>query len=301
MIIVLEGPDGAGKSTLAKTLETQFEGFAKISTVHHGPYPHLKNPSVNYLASLRRKQHNGDKKELVILDRSWLSEPIYGKVLRAGIDRVGVASRRMLERVALKCGALVVRCLPPLKTVQANWAARKGKELIEAPEHLAAVWKGYQTMRTDLPLVEYDFTEGDGGVEFIVDHVYQAMKARPPATGIGQWGPESTLLVGEKVSKHGLPDLPFVSFMDRGCSAWLARHLEDWRVWEDQLYWVNSEELAPDFMGRPDAPTKVVALGRKASSWCEQAGLAYQAVDHPAYWKRFHHNVPYTSLMEILT
>lgn len=305
MIIILEGPDGAGKSTLAQRLADDLSTeFSKITLHHHGPYPGVKNPCVRYLASMRRRQHQGNS-ELVIMDRSWLSEPIYGRALRNGWDRVGPASRRMLERVAYKCGVLLVVCLPPYEVVEENWAKRKGAELIQAPEYLKSVYRDYQMklyQETDLVPLHYDFDEDGNSSTYgrILDRVRQVTEQRPPATGIGVWGPESTLLVGEKVSKHGIPDLPFVSFHDGGCSAWLARNLEEWQVPEFSLYWINSDGLSPDFLGREDAPTKVVALGNKAAKWCRNAGVEHRAVEHPAYWKRFHYTHEYTSLKEAL-
>lgn len=303
MIVILEGPDGGGKSTLVEKLadELYLSRFSKVHVTHHGPYPHLKNPSVVYLASLRRRQHQGNQ-ELVILDRSWLSEPIYGEVLRGGKDRVGVASRRMLERVALKCGAMVVNCLPAFEVVSRTWAARKDAELIQVPKHLLEVYKKYCQLEayTDLGLVDYDYPSG-GGLKSVFELARSLAEEKPPATGIGRWAKESILLVGEKVSSHGIPDLPFVSFHNGGCSAWLARQLEEWGVSERDLYWVNSEGLHPDFMGRDDAPQRVVALGGSAAKWCRTAGLEHTQVEHPMYWKRFHSTKPYTTLKEALT
>lgn len=298
MIVILEGPDGGGKTSLGRQLSKDAffgpNGAVTTHAVHHGPYPGMtQGLAVKYLASLRRRHHD-NQKVLVLMDRSWLSEPVYGAALRGGQDRVGVAQRRMLERVALKCGAMVVMCRPPWEVVKANWARRKGDELIQEEAWLKQVYDGYAQVRTDLPVLDFDYTQPVISLDRLFEYVTKALSPyRPPATGVGQWGPGSTLLVGERVSSAGWPDMPFVSFHEGGCSAWLARQLESWRVPESSLYWVNAYQLSPDFMGRDDAPKKVVALGKVAAAWCRKAGLAFDEVPHPQFWKRFHSHEEY--------
>jgi hypothetical protein len=305
MIIILEGPDGAGKSVLATTLQHRLSAQGqKVTLRHHGPYPTVKDPSINYLGGLKRFGHSDNARQALVIDRCWLSEPIYGAALRKGVDRVGVASRRMLERVALKIGTIVVRCRPPFEVCQRNWAARKGIELIQDNEVLQQVHALYGAMHehTHLPVIDYDYT----GARDALDPLWQMIDAlrhyRPPSVGIGAWSSKSMLLVGERVSRYGISDdLPFMSFHRGGCSQWLALQLEAWGVREDRLYWVNAATASPDFLGRVDAPPRAIALGQAAARWCRHAGLNYVTVPHPQHQKRFHHNEPYLSLKEALT
>ena len=207
----------------------------------------------------------------------------------------------MLERVALKCGAVVLLCRPPWSVVERNWASRKGQELVQEQAWMKQVYDGYANVRTDLDFINFDYTTNDLTKEQMLESLIGAFRSyKPPATGIGHWNEGSVLLVGDRVSKRGFPDMPFVSFNEAGCSAWLARQLEAWKVPESKLYWVNSHDLAPDFMGRADAPSTVVALGQFAAQWCRRAGLPYTEVEHPQYWKRFHASEEYTSLKEAL-
>lgn len=300
MIIILEGPDGAGKSLLAHTLGIRLEkmGLMTVSS-HHTSYPGLKDPSLRYLASLRRDwQHKPNR--VVILDRSWLSEPIYGQVLRGGVDRVGLASRRMLERVALKSGAVVVRCYPPYEVCQRNWAQRQADELIQEPAYLKQVYDLYENMITNLPVLTYDYTGPRGQIDHIDEAVIRMRNQVVPMDGIGYWHPTSTLLVGDRVSRYGWPDLPFVSFKRSGCSAWLAERLESWGFPEWRLYWLNAHQQHPEILGWSTAPKKVVALGEKASRWLERAGVEHQVAMHPQAHKRFHFAEEYKSLREAL-
>jgi hypothetical protein len=283
MIVILEGVDGSGKSTLAKWLETEVGvrgGFTRVSTIHHGPYPGLKNPSIKYLSSMRRRQHGNTVNELIILDRSWLSEPIYGMALRGGVDRVGVSSRRMLERIAMKAGTFVVVCRPTYDTAAANWAKNKGKELIELPSHFKQVYGLYNVLEhhTDLDCLYFDYELNKIDKHVLADRINSMVKYRPPSPGIGNWGEDSTLIVCDYRDSDGMLDLPYVNFDKDSVSAWFTLELERLGVNEDKLYWVNSSKLAPDFMGRSDAPRNVVALGNDAARWCNSAGLAFNYV-----------------------
>jgi hypothetical protein len=303
MIIILEGPDGAGKSVLAETLKIRLtkEGWTVVSH-HHGPYPELKDPSLYYLTSMRRRVHAGLARYAVILDRSWLSEPIYGQALRGGIDRVGLGSRRMLERVALRCGALVVKCYPPYATAKANWARRKGLELTDDNAAFDKIYEGYLLTKTDLPVIMYDYTGERGQLDRILEiAIAEAERAKSsPKDGIGYWHEDSVLLVGDRVSQYGWPDLPFVAFKRGGCSAWLAEKLEAWGVREHQLYWLNAYRQSPELLGWPQAPRRVIALGTLAGSWLDRAGVEHMLVQHPQAHKRFHHHEEYLGLKEAL-
>lgn len=307
MIIILEGPDGAGKSVLARTLQVRLarEGWT-VFMQHHGPYPSLKDPSLYYLASMRRRMHTRQARYAVILDRSWLSEPVYGQALRGGIDRVGVASRRMLERVALKAGTLVILCYPAYDVCLRNWAARRALELVVEDRAMRVIYNLYAPdkvrERTSLPVLTYDYADGPrDALEDLVLPAIEYERNRPaPAPGIGRWGSDSALLVGDRVSQYGWPDLPFVSFKKYGCSAWLAERLEAWGVGEDKLYWLNAFEQTPEALGWGDAPKKIVTLGNNAAQWAERAGLTYMQAVHPQAHKRFHYNEDYESLKEAL-
>ena len=107
MIIILEGPDGGGKTTLAETLRAQLQSNGMTHVIKHGPYKGVQSEDLCkiFFRSMSQALTYDDH---VIMDRSWLSEPIYGNVYRKGENRVDMPRRRMLERVALSRGAVVV-------------------------------------------------------------------------------------------------------------------------------------------------------------------------------------------------
>lgn len=78
-IIIIEGADGSGKTTLAERL---------ISDNGHGKYLHaeykFKNKIPIYHLALLKKAIKLSKNTLVIIDRLHISEYIYAKVFRGG-------------------------------------------------------------------------------------------------------------------------------------------------------------------------------------------------------------------------
>ena len=101
MLIIIEGPEAAGKTTLAKQLHLQ-TGF---------PYQHRSKPNTEaekqemmcmYLAAL-------DAGADMILDRCWYSEIVYGNIMR---DKTYISIEQMyeLEEKLARKGGIIIHC-----------------------------------------------------------------------------------------------------------------------------------------------------------------------------------------------
>lgn len=141
MIYIIEGPDGAGKSTYAKFL----------STVTGYPVIHFSNPKSEeekakmYEMYLEILENNDD----VIFDRSWISDLVYGPVLRGGATITPRQSAVLGNRLAGK-GGMIIYCTSDLKTLLER-AYSRGEELIK-PHQFVDIVEGYEMIFKDTSL-----------------------------------------------------------------------------------------------------------------------------------------------------
>lgn len=301
-IIILEGPDACGKSTLAHDVAKRLQ---PSTLVHHGPYKGEQMIWQHYLFSMLPAYADLCH---VVLDRAWISEPIYGEAYRNGVNRVTVAQRRMLERVALGRGAGLVFCRVPWNVAAPKFTERKkiGAEMLTDLSELRLVFRGYEeSMREAFTpnVALFDYTSASTPTALAITEDLEAAPNTGP--GIGAFATGSILLIGDRPGGlGGRWHLPFVSLTAGGCSEWLAEQLEEYDIHERALYWVNASDgvqtTRADFV---DAlkPRAVVALGDAAARWCTNvARVPFVQVDHPQHWKRFHHSESYPLIKELL-
>lgn len=291
-VIILEGPDGGGKSTLAGQLAAAFEKNGPVHVVHHGPYPGMSGEDLMgfYLASMALAAEN----RTVIMDRSWISEPIYGKVYRNAESRLKTWQVRMLERVALGYNGVVVKCLPPGGACLSNYAARKGVEMLDNEDQLAQVYMEYAAMQSTLAVLDFDYTQQHCYGQLLNDLGRCHDLNKGP--GIGMFSPWSVVLLGDTVNPNEAVkgfdrDLPFVTIGASGCSYWLTEQLEEFGIREDQLYWANvtrSDGAPLSYHWLLDLkPKAVIAMGHRAARWCNSFGIDFESTNHPQFIKRF--------------
>jgi len=79
-IIILEGPDGSGKTQLGKYLANKFGGHY----MHQTWSEDIELVMPEYMQDVLNLASERSKTQLVILDRHWVSEYIYSKVFRNG-------------------------------------------------------------------------------------------------------------------------------------------------------------------------------------------------------------------------
>lgn len=158
-MIILEGPDGGGKTTLLKQLREQYPSIpvharASSSGPDGGPVSDLYDWA-------HRDMYSWPKQQLQFYDRHPLvSEYIYGPIIRGTIDKRfhNTPLRRILMR-----RALTVLCLPPLDAVRASVSA--SRDMTGVHTHIDAIWTLYASLRaiwpTSVSLALYDYTRHD--------------------------------------------------------------------------------------------------------------------------------------------
>lgn len=307
-ITIFEGPDGAGKSTLAQ----EYAQLTRARYVHHGPYKQVGDGLGRMFVESMLPALLGYQD--VVLDRCWLSEPIYADAFRGGNDRVGMARARLLDRLALRCGAVVVKCLPPWAFVKETFNSRKAEEYLDDDAQLLAVYGDYQHgLNTHLHEVEHDYTQHlNKPLSLVVMNdvkpLVEMQRSKSPCHSIrvntaGNWD-APIVIVGKDFGEHKNNDAvyqwPFGSLNGNGCSFWLARELEEAGISEQSLLWVNAGELAkvPEFFDW-HAGKRFISLGDTATCALQDHGQSYYPAPHPQYWKRFKSGFEYP-LMKIL-
>lgn len=151
MIIILEGPDGSGKTTLANKLAQQ-TGY----TLLHRSQPKTEEDKKRMMDEYMQVIKSGKS---CIFDRCWYSEMVYGPVMR---DASVISYPQMfeLERRLLKNGAIIIHCTGPLTTLWRRCQTR-GEDYIVDKKTFDQIYYGYydllHTVPHLVPVVTYEY------------------------------------------------------------------------------------------------------------------------------------------------
>ena len=300
MIIILEGPDGGGKTTLAEALRQYLQGDRMTHVVKHGPYKGVGTEDLCriYFRAMTQALTYDDH---LIMDRSWLSEPIYGEVYRNGANRVDMPRRRMLERVALSRGAVVVHCQPDLEVCMETFKSRLDMEYLDNTAQLTAVYHGYESLglHTCLPVLHYDYKYDT--LEKLLPRLVSS-SSQNNFSGGGAFKAGNILMLCDKGPRTNVRAsatvVPFINFLDNdGPSRMLAETLEREGITEDKLYWINTQNyqgVATDAAVVKDLkPSRIFALGNNAYTWALNNNVQAQKLPPPLYHMQNFPNQPY--------
>jgi thymidylate kinase len=158
MLIIVEGPDGSGKTTLIDKITDRHDALIE----HHGPYLGEENILHHYVTSLSIALSTNPR--LTIMDRCWLSEGIYGPIMRQR-NRLGQRQQTALEILAREADACLVFCLPPYTVCEKNWQARLKDEYVQRSDKLKAIYDAYKADYSSWirrgfasPVILFDYT-----------------------------------------------------------------------------------------------------------------------------------------------
>lgn len=311
-VIVLEGADCAGKSTLGEYLRGLWTTDKVKATLIHATY-RFPNQMFDYHTALLEKVLKLREHGPVILDRWWPSELIYGDVFRGGSK--WPYGGRMLDRVALKHGFIYVGCIPSDEDWHRqtfNERAEAGGEMYTRNDTVAEQYKAWhRRMSTRPDYLHYDVsTQGQhmrdigdvlvtmhGLIRFTIPMPFHDRKYRQAA---GNPRSPLVMVLGERSNPKGRHSVwPF--FEHAHSSLWLTAAMVSAGLKEEQVAWYNV--LPEDGADRFSVdnlravydiirPHYVLALGSVAQKMCVKAGLmdrnlGYRALPHPSYMKRF--------------
>lgn len=293
-IVILEGPDGGGKTTLARHLE-QYYGF---KYVHTGP-PSGQDLLEEYGYQLWRATYDDQP---VVFDRLYLGERVYGPVLR-GYDNLGEYGHKLMRRLTRGQDVYEVICLPPIDVCRENWRGRYG-ELVANGAHFNEIYDRYQAYARTPGYAVWDYTTIR--LEITAEILKSAFTqfTSLPLDAVGS-PTASFFFIGDKANQRRL-DLPFFARGGRNSSEFFNECLAQAGYGESEIMLSNAYHI--DRTVRHFAPVRediqVVALGDNAASVLRAQKIRFVQIPHPAYWKRFHyyHVGPYVDqLAEIRT
>lgn len=152
MIIIIEGPDGAGKTMLAEQLSKQ----NKCPIIHRSkPKDDAEKAAMmgTYIQAIKERKN-------VIFDRCWYSEMVYGAVMR---DKSAISYPEMyeLEKRLANTGAMIIHCTGP-KSVLWKRCQVRGEDYIVCKDDFDAIHTGFNelfAMPHYIPVVRYEYKD----------------------------------------------------------------------------------------------------------------------------------------------
>lgn len=152
MIIIIEGIDGAGKTTLAEQISKQ-TGY----TIVHRSKPNDEAEKLRMMGEylqLVRSSRN------IILDRCWYSEMAYGPVMR---DKSYISFPQMyeLEKQLAKHGAIIIYCTGPKAALWMR-CTKRGEAYIIDRDRFNEIYDKYEELFSSphyVPVVRYEYKD----------------------------------------------------------------------------------------------------------------------------------------------
>jgi hypothetical protein len=286
-VIILEGPDSSGKSTLAKELENV--GY-RIVPFGVPPAEAQQTEETIFRFFFNELYKAGESSERVAFDRLHLSESIYGGWMRGG-TLMSDCNEMLIERYLNAIDGQLVMCLPPRRTALKNWLTKNvhGDEYVKSANIWENIYEEYSTLffnqQRNNNWMWYDYTRHHAGMfaEALVK-----IQGRPLPHGmVGSQTPRF-IFCGEQAA--GEPDLPFMT--PNNSSGWLFNVVHEAGYKERDIAFINARTLTGEAHDMPqqvlDMNPTFIALGKTAHQWL--SGLSHEELEHPQFFKRFHKN-----------
>lgn len=283
-VIILEGPDGAGKTHLAARLMLRDYAYR-----HEGPTP-AGVDTMRYYGQLLIDALAEDRN--VVFDRFHLGAYVYGPIHRKRVE-LTPDELTVFDRLVLSRAVRLIVALPPWSVIVQNWRVRRKNEMIQTERCLARVYAAFANLAEKRNYERWNYEDCYEPEARPCDSIKELLLEDDV---IGSPRPRY-LFVGERPATAF--ELPFFSM--RGSSGYLNHAIWKAGYREDQIAFINAlpEDIGPDLdyandvnevTHRLSSLKRVIALGRVAQSVCDRQGIECQHVPHPQFWKRFKHH-----------
>lgn len=275
-ITIFEGPDCCGKTTLAE----KYAQKHNATYVHFGSEPGVKTTLPRFYFEAMLLALRGH--EAVVFDRSWLSEAPYAKICRNEQPRSSAVQVRMLERVAMRCGTVVVLCLPPSQVMRKNFLASSDNEYPNISQ-LENLRKAYISQRSFLPTIPYSYTSQTNAE--IVNSIHKARYPFHNATikSSGNFN-ASVAIVSSCYTRpndnDGAYQLPGVSFDQNSVDYITATYFDAAGLSEENFFWINIDQDLRVLNAMPYLK-HVIATTELASQHLDYLAINHMLIDEP--------------------
>lgn len=300
-IIVIEGPDGVGKTSLAEAIVKDIGG-----KVVHLTYRYPNNMHQYHTAAMYHVIRAATKGP-VVLDRWWASELVYANIYRGGSKWPHMW--RMLHRVALRFGFYYVWCdsESDLKKYNQRYNILRGKREEMYDSGMDKVAQEFRDLCDGLIRHDavHDITKFPFDFNTTVPDVVQGAMRRLQSVNqtfldlnivdvAGNTNNPKVVLVGDKFELKGRrTQFPFFEY--DGSSLWMVEAMTTMGIKERDVMMINA--AAPD--GSPNSKLMqyvrayydkpIVALGLNAAKYWLDANHkpVTRTFSHPSYTRQF--------------
>jgi len=282
-VLILEGPDGGGKTTLAKWICTN----ANFDYKHEGPPPPGRDQLEYYktvLYDALEADHN------TVFDRLFLGEHIYGPVMRQS-DRLTINGVKLFERIIASKSIWHYICMPSERTILDNFSIKikDPNEYVKDIDNFKKVINGYYRMMLRPYNYVYDY-ESDPP-QIVLDNLETDFKFLPKGM-IGD--PMAKYLFIADIPNHAYVDWPF--FALNSSSGYFNNAIEIAGIKEHELALTNAfsphMESHDPLVIYDSLPRlkHIFLMGTKAQEWfkCQvDSSIKVHFMSHPSYFRRF--------------
>lgn len=297
MLIILEGPDCAGKTTLLRQIQAKLRAIVPQTdtiTMFHSSAPRCSEPLSDYVDQLLSyKPGTGHH---ILCDRWHWGERVYPTILDR-LSNFDGPRWRYTEAFLTARGGFTALVTASVFTLT-NRIRSRGDDLIGVKD-VDRLQKMFLNVSDDstMPNTTVNVEDEPNVVERIVSmakiNEQQAVRLNDFTTYVGTTHRPHILLVGDK--RGGTPQPRETAFMPYNATSghylWKALASENHHVYMSaQLGVMNACDvddirLAVDML----RPWIVVALGNNASNELMKNGIHHEKSPHPQWVRRFHH------------
>jgi hypothetical protein len=293
-VVILEGPDGGGKTTLAHALVKR--GFVYR---HEGPPPEGVDLIAHYLEILNESIESPVD---TVHDRLWLGERIYGPIAR-GVDRIGDEGEKLFMRLHRSKKILHYLCMPEYKVVRENYSNKiqQSDDYLKSMDKWDKVVEGYSNWAEKTYDTSKILDYRNAALENVMCDIAQDGRIFLPKGTIGSRSAKY-LFIGD-IPNHPRIDVPF--FAITGSSGYLNKALQLAGFLERDIALSNAygPEGVPhsqlEILENLPNLKRIFIMGNKAKEWfwrrailCSSDRSKVSQFPHPSFLKRFHGNNP---------